>query len=72
MIEAATYYEEACLAGDIVAWVARSTDEELRKLSSYVEHRVAENPTKGGIPALVKWVCVIEASKRFLHRHPAQ
>lgn len=68
MIEAATYYEEACLAGDLGSWMAAASDEELKQRHHYACARVTQNPAKGGVPALVKWTCVLEAAKRFFNR----
>jgi hypothetical protein len=57
-------YDEACRAGDLAAHVARLSLQELRALHGYAVARMRENETKGGVPALVKWACIIEAAKR--------
>ena len=59
-------YEGACLAGDLAEHLTTLTKSELCELHRFAIARMAENETKGGIPAIIKWACVIEASKRFL------
>lgn len=67
MIDPSTFYDEACHAGDPVAWIGHATDDELRKLQRYAAARVAANTVKGGVPALIKLTCTLEAAKRFLN-----
>lgn len=52
--------------GDPAAYLAKQTDQELRQLCQYAEHLMRLNESKGGWPAVVKWMCVLEAAKRFL------
>lgn len=59
-------YEAACVAGDLGAHVEALNVRELKELHRYAVARMAENGAKGGIPAVMKWVCVMEAAKRFL------
>jgi len=64
MITPELEYEEACCAGDLAAHVARLSLQELRALHDYAVRRMAQYAKKGGVPALVKWACVIEAAER--------
>ena len=59
-------YDECCRAGNPAAYVAGLNDPELRALCGYAEAMMRATETKGGIPAIIKWTCVIEAAKRFL------
>lgn len=59
-------YEEACRAGDLSGHVSSLSMQELKALHQYATARVAENAAKGGVPAIVKWACVLEAAKRTL------
>jgi hypothetical protein len=59
-------YEEACRAGDLAAHVARLSATELKRLHGYAAARVEQNGKKGGVPAIVKWACVLEGAERFL------
>lgn len=52
--------------GDPAAYVAAQTEHELRALCAHAEHLMRMNQTKGGWPAVVKWLCVLEAAKRYL------
>jgi hypothetical protein len=60
------HYIDACLAGDLAAHVAALSLEELKALHSYAAARVVENEKKGGVPAMIKWACVLEAAARIL------
>lgn len=64
MIPPEQEYDEACRAGDLAAHVGRLSLQELKALHRYAAARVTENQTKGGVPAIVKWACVLEAAKR--------
>ena len=59
-------YEEACRSGDLAAHVEQLSRAELRDLHGYAVRQMAHNEKQGGIPAVVKWACMIEASHRFL------
>ena len=59
-------YDEACHAGDLAVHVALLSIPELRALHGYAVARMAKNTKQGGVPALVKWACMIEAANRFL------
>jgi hypothetical protein len=58
-------YDQACRAANPAAYAARLTDAELAALLSYAEGIMRGNDTKGGIPGVLKWVCVLEGAKRF-------
>ena len=59
-------YEAACVAGNLAAHVEDLAASELRELHYYAVAKLNHNGCKGGIPAIVKWACVLEAAKRFL------
>lgn len=63
------YYQSACLAGDPAAHVAALSASELARLHHYAAARQGENSSKGGIPATIKWLCVVEAATRFFKSH---
>lgn len=66
MTTAAEDYEALAESGDPAAMVAAQTDQELRELCHHAEGLMRRNAKKGGWPAVVKWLCAIEAAKRFL------
>ena len=66
MIMPVEHFIDACLAGDLAAHLSRLPVPELQTLHAYAADRVRENPAKGGIPAVLKWACALEAANRFL------
>jgi hypothetical protein len=60
-------YIDAVLAGDTAAHVHALPEAELRVLHGYAVARVRENTAKGGIPAIIKWACALEAGDRYLN-----
>lgn len=65
-MEAQQLYDEACYAGDVADYMERLSAAELKGLHHYCVCRMAQNDRKGGIPAILKWACALEAAKRFL------
>ncbi len=65
MIDHDYLYEQACEDGDTARYVRGLTDHELRLLRKKAEHLQTRNGCKGGIPALIKWLCVIEQAERM-------
>ena len=63
-------YDEAARAGNPAAYVAKLSEQELQHLCAHTEGIMRQNETKGGWPAVVKWLCVIEAAKRYLTPPP--
>jgi len=64
MNEAEHIYAEAVEAGDLAAYVAKQDDTDIRRLRKHAEHLMSINQCKGGVPALVKWVCILEQAQR--------
>lgn len=67
MIPAVEHFIDAVLAGDTAAHVRALPDAELRTLHHYAATRVRGNTAKGGVPAIIKWACRIEAGERYLN-----
>lgn len=61
------HYIYAVLAGDTAAHVRALPDAELCVLHGYACARVRENTAKGGVPAIIKWACALEAGERYLN-----
>ena len=59
-------YDDACRSGDLAAHVARLSLRELKALYSYATARMDQNDKKGGIPAIVKGACILQAAERIL------
>ena len=53
-------------------YVRQLTDSELRALCDYAESIIRQNGASGGYPEQIKFICVLEAAKRFLQpsTHP--
>lgn len=64
MIDHDYLYEQVCEAGDTARYVRDLNDHELRLLRGKAEHLQKRNVCKGGIPAMIKWLCVIEQADR--------
>lgn len=65
-MEGSVIYDEACQAGDTAGYVERLSAMELKRLHRHAACLVSQSETKGGIPAVVKWLCILEAAARFL------
>jgi hypothetical protein len=58
-------FELVCQAADPAAVVGRLDGHELRQLRDYCGRLETQNGGAGGIPAQVRWLCVLSAADRF-------
>ena len=65
MADASEDYDLACRAGNPAAYTAALDDSALAALCRHAEGIMRQNECNGGIPATIKWVCVLEGAARF-------
>jgi hypothetical protein len=61
-------FDQACRAGNPAEYAAHLLDDELAALCRHAEGIMRQNEGNGGIPATIKWVCVLEGAKRFFQQ----
>jgi hypothetical protein len=65
MIDHEYLYEQVCEAADAAAYVRSLTDVEVRKLRGRCEFLEKRNGVKGGIPGMLKWICMMVQADRM-------
>lgn len=72
MIDHDYLYEQVCEAADPATYVRSLTDEEVRKLRGKTEHLEKRNGAKGGIPGMIKWICIMVQADRAQGKVPSE
>lgn len=71
MIDHDYLYEQVCEACDPAAYVRGLNDHEVRLLRGKAEHLAKRNGAAGGIPGMVKWLCILTQADRMQGKVPS-